>query len=350
MSIKENDVIFLLGAGCSFDAGIHTANRMVEDIEKVLLFQREEWSDLRDLYYYIKSAIVYGEGINGNFNATVGIEKIMSVLSELEKREKNTVYPFIANWNNRLIDLAGAKFKGITTLKNLISKQLISWIKLEHYRAAEYYGNFYRFQKELEHSLRVFTLNYDLCFESAKPQDSNLELGFDENGVWSSFRFERNENVDVNVYLYKLHGSITWKRDKERGNILKLSAHPEDEPDLIFGTDTKLQSIDPYLFYVYEFRKYLLGCKALIIIGYSFSDSYINNLIKQALEHDPNRVIIVVDLKEEESLKRDIINALNLRDSSQIRIYSKKAKDFLEQDLRLEEISRHLSREVEEIF
>lgn len=72
--------------------------------------------------------------------------------------------------------------------------------------------------------------------------------------------------MEAGIYLYKLHGSITWKGVKEHGHIIKSSVHPEEEPDLIFGTDSKLQSIDPYLFYVYEFQKYSLEIKAIVVI------------------------------------------------------------------------------------
>ncbi|MFC4767195.1 SIR2 family protein [Effusibacillus consociatus] len=353
MSINTNDVIFLIGAGCSYDAGIPTATKMIDDIEIKLLNDRDEWKVHRDLYFYIKSAILYSEGIFGKFNILFSIEKFVNVLTELRKKEKNVVYPFIANWNNRLIDLAGQNFDNIEALKKLITKQLINWVKKDDYRQSEYYKCFYEFQKELEHPLRIFSLNYDLCFESNKPQDTTdlLELGFDNNNVWNSARFEE-EHPDVNaaIYLYKLHGSITWKRDRDHGNILKLSAHPEEEPDLIFGTDAKLQSIDPYLFYVYEFRKYSLQSKVILVIGYSFSDHYINNLIKQSLQHDSNRILICVDMKDGDSVRNDIVRALELTDASQIVVYSKSAREFLEENLNAEEISRHIRKTEEEVF
>lgn len=341
MSFKSNDIIFLLGAGCSNDAGIPIANEMIKDIENNLI--NREWGEFKDLYNYVKSSILYAEGIFGSFNNSFNIEKFVNALSELEKRERNIVYPFIANWNNRLLDLAGKDFININKFKNLITNQLIGWVKRENYQQeARYYQKFYDFQKELQLSLRIFSLNYDLCFELLKPNDFTLELGFDENRIWNSFRFEENPNVSIGVYLYKLHGSITWKREKEKGNILKLSEHPEKEPDLIFGTDTKLQSIDPYLFYVYEFRKYSLECKIIIVIGYSFSDGYINSLIKQAIENDPNRKIICIAPKSEDNKKEITKRKLQLKDDNQIIIIEKKAKEFLENELTVKKIAEFL--------
>lgn len=349
MNIKNNEVIFLIGAGCSYDAGIPTTTRMITEIEDDLLKNR--WSDLKDLYFYIKSAILYGEGIFGNFNNAFSIEKFVNVLRELEKRDRNVVYPFIANWNNRLIELSGANFKEISRLNQQITRQLVNWIMLDDYSVAEYYRNFYTFQQEVEHPLRIFSLNYDLCFEYSKTREGAIELGFDGSKKWNSERFSPDhQEVDAGIYLYKLHGSITWKRDKENGNILKASEHPVEEPDLIFGTDAKLQSIDPYLFFVYEFRKYSLMCNLIVIVGYSFGDHYINRLIKQALDNNKDRALLVVDTNDQVKVQSEIMAAFNLRDATQINVISKKAKEFLESDLNAESIAKFIKSSDDQIF
>ncbi len=350
MSFKTNDVIFLIGAGCSFDATIPTANKMVEDIENTLLPSDKQWQNYRDLYYYIKSSILYADGIFGNFINSFNIEKFVNVLSELEKKERNIVYPFIANWNNRLVDLAGNEFDNLKNLKELITSQLIGWITPHGYQQkAEYFKGFYNFQRQIELSLRIFSLNYDLCFELSKPYDFNLELGFDESMIWNYLRFEDNPNSDVGIYLYKLHGSVTWLRE-EKGNILKQAEHPQRKPDLIFGTYTKLQSIDPYLFYVYELRKYSLECKLIVVIGYSYGDAYINNLLKQALEHNKNRKIISVAIDSNENTKEAIMKKLQLSDSTQIETVVNSAKLFLEKDLTLENITTYLPINQNDVF
>lgn len=349
MNIKNNEVIFLIGAGCSYDANIPTTTRMITEIEDDLL--KNKWNDLKDLYFYVKSAILYGEGIFGNFNNTFSIEKFVNVLRELEKRDRNVVYPFIANWNNRLIELSGDNFKEISRLNELITKQLVKWIMLDDYSVADYYKRFYSFQEEVGHPLRVFSLNYDLCFEYSKSRVGALELGFDSNKKWNSERFSPDhQEVDAGIYLYKLHGSITWKRDKENGNILKASEHPVDEPDLIFGTDAKLQSIDPYLFFVYEFRKYSLMCNLIVIVGYSFGDHYINGLIKQALDNNKDRVLLVVDVRDTTKVQNEIVVALNLKNALQINVTSKKAKEFLESELNAENIAKFIKSSDDQVF
>jgi hypothetical protein len=349
MSIKADEIVFLIGAGCSCDADILTANDMIKKIEDDLIVNEEDWKELKQLYYYIKSAILYADGIFGNFSTSLNIEKFINILSELEKKEYNIVYPFISSWNVKLLEVAGKEFENLKKLKLLIKKELINWVKISNYQEkASYYKKFYEFQKKLIFPLRIFSLNYDMCFEKLKPNDYILELGFDEQSkIWNSRRFENNPNLGVGIYLYQLHGSINWQREKE-GDILKLSEDSVKNPDLIFGTSDKLQSIDPYLFYVYEFRKYLLDSKLLLTIGYSFSDIYLNNLIHQAIERNRNMKIVCVvgqipDLKKR---KEEIYSDLKLKESEgRIKIIDKKAKKFLEENLTIEGISNFIPEE-----
>lgn len=59
MNFRQNDIIILLGAGASLEAGISTSIRMIKDIEE-LLISRSEWQPYKKLYDYIKSSILYG--------------------------------------------------------------------------------------------------------------------------------------------------------------------------------------------------------------------------------------------------------------------------------------------------
>ena len=349
MAIKSDDIIILLGAGCSIEAGIPTSSKMIQEIEKPEFLNAHSTDhDYSQLYYYIKSAIIYGQGIQGRFDSHPNIEDLINVLSELEKRENNLVYPFIANWNNLLINLAGLDFKCVSEFKSMIHEKLKSWVRIDNYKPdASYYERFYSFQKELEHPLRVFSLNYDMCFEHLKPDSCNLELGFDENNYWNYARFE-DTNIEAAVYLYKLHGSIDWKRENAQ---LKKCDTPTEDPELIFGVPDKLQSYDPYLFYIYELRQYSLGSKLIVVIGYGFGDDHINDLMRQALQANPDRKLLCVTPCDEESKQKEFIkNALELDSDGQIIIANKKAKDFLENDLNKNYINPFIASDEEEPF
>ena len=78
MAIKSDDIIILLGAGCSIEAGIPTSNEMIKEIEKSeFLNSNNTDHDYSQLYYYIKSAIIYGQGIQGRFDSHPNIEDLI---------------------------------------------------------------------------------------------------------------------------------------------------------------------------------------------------------------------------------------------------------------------------------
>lgn len=319
---KENEIIVLIGAGCSMDAGIPASREMIEKLENLL--DTSEWRKYKDFYYLIKSAILYSDGIKGKYTNDFDIERLAIVLGELEKKDNCILYPFIGSWNPKLIETAGHEFKIIGEFKRKILKQLREWVSLENDNRAKYYKNFFDFQSEYNYSLRIFSLNYDLCLERSKPQDKDLERGFDpETRIWDWRRFDPREDYQPSIYLHKIHGSINWKREVERGNILREVDNNPSEPDLIFGTDIKLQYIDPYLFYTYEFRRYSLEAEIILTIGYSFRDEHINKIIEQSLQRRADRKVIVVS----PSAKEVIQKLPNLR--KQFVTIEKRARDFL---------------------
>lgn len=93
MKFRQNDIIFILGAGASVDAGIPTSFRMIKELEK-LLEDNQEWKPYKKLYNYIKSTIYQGDGINDLFDSrvTYNIERLVSTLSELEKNERHVLF------------------------------------------------------------------------------------------------------------------------------------------------------------------------------------------------------------------------------------------------------------------
>lgn len=286
MDIREDSIIFLLGAGASVDAGIMHAQAMTNDIETKI--QNDgEFKGFKDLYNYLKSSIVYQRGLEGEFrHQEVNIEDLLNVLAEIKQKHHNKLYPFIGSWNVHLQKVAGEDFEKVTQLDKLIRKQLFNWINIRDYDRCSYFKGFHSLANEIGSALRVFTLNYDLCVEKAlDKQDAHVELGFDERRDWEASNFDSDENSRTSVYLYKLHGSIDWIRENEKGQVLKKCDSPQENPELIFGTTAKLSSIDPYLFYVHEFRKYSLQhqLRFIVTVGYSFGDEYVNRLIGQAM-------------------------------------------------------------------
>lgn len=154
----------------------------------------------------------------------------------------------------------------------------------------------------------VFTTNNDLFNEKAL---DNLNINYN-NGFGGGiekvfnparFRYTFSKKIDANlekfeplenmVYLYKLHGSISWveKEGNSLFNIHEISidnGRKKSDTDhvLIYPTPLKQsQSLgSPYSDLIREFQTKLAQPNSvLFIIGYSFSDEHLNNIIYQSL-------------------------------------------------------------------
>lgn len=349
MSFRKDGIVVLLGAGASKEAGVPTSMDMINDIENLIINGRQldgvDWATYRDLYFCVKSAILYGDGLKGTFGnrTNYNIEKLVNTLSELEKRESHPLYPFIGGWSIKILELAGPNFGNVKHLREAILDKLKAWVTIRIYARASYYAKLFAFKNEYNFPLRVFTLNYDLCIEKHHGT-AILERGFDErtdlpaaeNRTWDWRRFEDNENVPVDMYLYKMHGSIDWERDSEGNLTYSDEVTQIPVPDLIFGTNYKLQYVDPYLFFAYEFRRYTLDCQLILTIGYGFGDEHINGMLAQALSHDLRRRILCVIWAQDGTLedrKKEIKDSLRIRNDDQVIVKCMMAKEFMEQSL-----------------
>jgi len=165
---------------------------------------------------------------------------------------------------------------------------------------------------------KLFTTNYDLCFESASsskgfvvidgfshthPQKfsgSHFEYDFVRRGSDGGRTPEFLPNV---LHLYKLHGSVDWS--KATTGSIERSAKPE-RPVMIYPRDSKFQASyeQPYFEMMSRFhtslRKPDLG---LLVIGFGFSDDHITEPIRSALASNISIKMLVVDPSLEERFR-----------------------------------------------
>ncbi len=176
--------------------------------------------------------------------------------------------------------------------------------------------------------VNIFTTNNDLFSEKALDHSNiNYNNGFGGglervfNPARFNYTFSRRIDSDVKkyepldnmVYLYKLHGSISWKETKSNSffNIQEVSIkHKDPRPQeniLIYPTPLKQNKSlgSPYSDLIREFQKKLLQPHSvLFVIGYSFSDEHLNNIIYQALASNSSISIVVFgDYSDKEIFK-----------------------------------------------
>ena len=333
---KRDEIILLLGAGASVEAGIPDSNDMVREIENIVSGEAPEWSRFKDLYRYIKSSVLYADGLKGIFgdNVPFNIERLVNVLDELRKKERHTLYPFVGAWNPKLLDVAGNEFENVHEFRSAIIHILRNkWIALPEREKAGYYSGLMRFQNEYEYPLRVFSLNYDLCVEETCGL-KNVQRGF-SGREWDWRLFDETSDDPLPLLLYKLHGSTDW-HFTNNGMVTysdSTSSITDEDVALIFGTSYKLQYVDPFLFLAYELRRWTLdSARVIVCVGYGFNDDHINGILKQSLRQNWQRKLLAVVGPSSETTvndKKKHVSEILKAKEDQIEIRPYGAKEFL---------------------
>jgi hypothetical protein len=95
--------------------------------------------------------------------------------------------------------------------------------------------------------------------------------------------------------LYKLHGSVNWKRGPS-GELWKtpVQDRTEERDHVILYPGFKGEpSVEPFIFLHKEFGRRLRTFSNLVVIGFSFRDEYLNRLINSALKENVRLKIII---------------------------------------------------------
>lgn len=187
----------------------------------------------------------------------------------------------------------------------------------------------------------IFTTNYDLAIEwSAEESGINLVNGF--SGIHSrtfqpqSFDLGfRNINAvgearfgHYNMYLYKLHGSLTWYQD-EAGEVIECTSSKAYQDFIRPLTETSSFSNSQRLIYpgankyhhtigfVYgemfrRFSEFLTKPQTVLFVnGYGFGDYHINRIILGALLNPSLHIVICYPELAELSADSQLENCLS---------------------------------------
>lgn len=157
---------------------------------------------------------------------------------------------------------------------------------------------------------KIFTTNYDLCFEYAARQGRYVVIdGFSHTSpqVFDSLYFsydivQRASNPDSHDYisnvfhLYKLHGSIDWQKNEKTNEIERVK--DAEKPILIYPRNTKYELAfeQPYLEMMSAFQSALRQPEtALLIVGFGFNDNHLAEPIISAIHSNLNLKVVICD-------------------------------------------------------
>jgi hypothetical protein len=157
--------------------------------------------------------------------------------------------------------------------------------------------------------LTFFSTNYDTLLEDALGLEKFTVVdGFSGGAIayWNpQFEFQDAHSLPNKCLLYKLHGSIDWHRDEEKGLVrtrygTKYLANKSEI--MIYPQATKYVETqkDPFSYLFNGFRNALNSNddNVLITCGYSFGDDHINAEIEAALSSRNNRTTIIAFAQE----------------------------------------------------
>lgn len=290
------NVSFLLGAGASSGAIPSMEDMQLEIAESI----NDDFDEaIKNLYANIK-----GDGLEKKLTTLHARKSYLQGITNPDTTEKSNTEKLIkfiedSMYSKINIDLsvAGAK-ETLGLYKQLYQKTALR-------------------NKDLSR-INIFTTNNDLFNEKALDTlNINYNNGFG-GGLErvfnpARFNFTFSKKIDANlekfeplenmVYLYKLHGSISWVEEEGNSlfNIHEVSVTGgKDKGDeshvLIYPTPLKQeQSLGtPYADLIREFQTKLSQPNSVIfIIGYSFSDEHLNNIIYQSLASNSSISVVI---------------------------------------------------------
>ncbi len=168
--------------------------------------------------------------------------------------------------------------------------------------------------------LKVFTTNYDLCFERAAGLQSliiNDGFSYTQPRIFDPRFFgydivrrsrvtaEHGDYLEGVFHLLKLHGSVNWARSND-GRIEEKNDPAPSEACLIYPAKGKYQQsyIQPHLELISQYLANLREPNTcLIVTGFGFNDDHLSEPILAAVRTNPRLRLVVADLKAEDSIE-----------------------------------------------
>lgn len=333
--------MFLLGAGASAEAGVPLATQLTALLTERVnddtddTFGRRFGSIVRALNFVLAALLAHDARNGANPMVLPDIERVVSAVSLLSSRDDLEVAPFILNWDQSVDALElratpppafiGRKLaSAILRTRNgkpdpdiggieRVIKSAVSSVTSQ--RRDDVFGELhkelvYKLVRELELDPQlvdylqplvrsshhpappdIATLNYDLSVETAAAAAGiACSTGVDH---WAETGLL--EWPDSGVRLMKLHGSVDWGLDDNGRFTTDVPARANRSAALIFGQREKLRAPGPFLQLLETFRSSLYRHSALVVIGYSFRDSHVNELLHQWMTTGAARRIVLVD-------------------------------------------------------
>lgn len=296
----DKPIAFFLGAGTSCAVRVASAGGggktqpLIPAVAELTELSKNDASALGDKYAHAWSAI---EAHCNENKQTANVENILSRLRMMISAVGNSD------------TLAGLKRDEIQKLEENVRKTIARTVMPEfggikdfpHRKLARWLAKTSR-----QNPVEIFTVNYDVLIEhSLEVERIPIFDGF--VGSYQPFfhadSLRRLESAPGSNWtrLWKMHGSVTWRRLEQDGRIRVVRGGPDSAGEMIYPSFQKYDESrqQPYAAFTDRLSRFLEQDDALLIVaGFSFGDEHINNLIFGALENRPRTHVYALQFEE----------------------------------------------------
>jgi hypothetical protein len=270
----------LIGAGVSKASGLPNVEDLTKEVRTIIT--NAKFIELLEATDNVETILNKVQQLKSLITGTKTINDLtLEMVETIEKEIKKTIFEKLA------IDQPIDKLSDLVVWLNFINGE---------------------YQKE------IFSLNYDLLLEKALENNS---LPYFSGFIGNVKPFFISDSVDdfTGLYvklswtkLWKLHGSLNFKKSISEQIFIENNIKSEYENLLIYPSMDKYLSSRkaPFIAYLDRFRKYLLtNEKVLLILGYSFCDDHVNDIIINGLNNN-SRLSVFAFCYDEKTLNNCI--------------------------------------------
>lgn len=295
----ENNLVIIIGAGASIPMGIPAMKGFTKEFEK----HCEEVLSKDDTKEIIKYNLRYLKTV-AKLGRDWDLEELLLRVRELKNAENSAITKlyrkFSFKGNSKPKDKFDQKISSMAEEYSELERELLKFIREKCIRpdiekGVEIYSNMFKLSKN--YNLKIFTTNYDPIIENVCDKlNISYADGFMPKGNTGYFTWTPESLNSKKLNLFKLHGSITWYKDSY-GKIIKFPIDISDTRDvqsvIIYPTEYKELFNQPFNRLYYEFSKSIFNSTNCLVVGHSFRDLYMRELLFEKIKQQGYKLTIV---------------------------------------------------------
>tara|TARA_A100000171_G_scaffold41835_2_gene42837 strand:- start:1774 stop:2949 length:1176 start_codon:yes stop_codon:yes gene_type:complete len=317
---------FLFGSGCSVCAGYPMMPALTKSVvERLNDEEREMILRIREMQGGSRNDLMTPTKlhIESHLSELVDIASILQRRNTLESHN-----PYLLNGIGKAEPISishDAATQLINNIKSLICEELDKKpTTLKHH--TNFVRSVHQAIRDGKHEGRgpidYYSLNYDPLLEHALALCSisycDGMMG-GRTGHWAPETLEDGHRISPQARLFKLHGSIDWKNNKDTRLPLRLSDKFTSEECgislteevLIHPASTKYKETqdDPFAYMFKRFRENLSrrGPHTVYIMGYSFGDEHVNRILSDAITYSNSSDLFFIIFSGDDALPAPLL-------------------------------------------